>query len=107
MTPRPPLDKILALLQTISRVLCVMDFWSNINNIINLPALAADTPLPNIMVSGVPSGVTLNKVITILKIQTIKNTNAGKSNAINGTQNIQVRKGAGAWVTTINLTNNK
>jgi hypothetical protein len=45
-------------------------------------------------------------VVTILKVRAIENTNAGGSNAIKGTQYIQVRKSGGSWVNTINLPDN-
>ncbi|KKK63373.1 hypothetical protein LCGC14_2994960 [marine sediment metagenome] len=54
-----------------------------------------------------PEGFTLDRAIAMLKVRAIENTNAGGPNAINGAQNIQVRKAAGAWVAAINLGNNQ
>ena len=84
-----------------------MDFWSDLDDVIDLPAVAADTALPNVVVSGVPSGVGLDRVVVILKARAIENTNAGGPNAINGAQNIQVRKALGAWAPAINLADNQ
>ena len=84
-----------------------MDFWSDIDDVIDLPAAAADTALPSVVVSGVPSHAKLQRVVALLKVRAIENTNAGGANAINGAQNIQVRKAAGAWVAAINLGNNQ
>jgi len=84
-----------------------MDFWSDLDDVIDLPAVAADTALPNVVVSGVPSGVGLDRVVVILKARAIENTNAGGPNAINGAQNIQVRKALGAWANAINLADNQ
>lgn len=84
-----------------------MDFWSDVDDSISLPAVAADTALPSVTVSGVPSGVTLDRVVAMLKVRAIENTNAGGANAINGAQNIQVQKGAGALATAINLDDNQ
>ena len=83
-----------------------VDFWSDLDDVIDLPAIAADTALPAVVVSGLPSGLTIDKVVVMLKTRTIENTNAGGPNAINGAQNIQVRKGAGAWANAINLPDN-
>lgn len=84
-----------------------LDFWSDVDDVIDLPAVAADTALPSVVVNGVPSGVTLNRVVAILKVRAIENTNAGGPNAIQGAQVIQVQKGAGAWATAINLADNQ
>jgi len=83
-----------------------VDFWSDLDDVIDLPAIAADTALPSVVVSGLPSGLTIDKVVVILKTRAIENTNAGGPNAINGAQNIQVRKAAGAWANAINLPDN-
>lgn len=84
-----------------------MDFWSDVDDSISLPAVAADTALPDVVVSGVPSGVTIDRVVAMLKVRSIENTSASGANAINGAQNIQVRKSAGSWVAAINLANNQ
>jgi len=84
-----------------------VDFWSDVDDVVDLPAIAADTALPSVVVSGLPTGLTLDRVVAMLKTRAIENTNAGGPNAINGAQNIQVRKGAGAWVNAINLTDNQ
>ena len=81
-------------------------FWSDSDDVIDLPAVAADRSLPDVVISGLPSGITIVRVIAVLKTRAIENTNAGGSNAINGAQNIQVRKAAGAWVNAINLPDN-
>ena len=84
----------------------VYPFWSDSDDVIDLPAVAAPTALPSVVVSGLPSGMTLERVDVTLKVRAIENTNAGGPNAIQGAQVIQVQKGAGAWVTAINLPDN-
>lgn len=84
-----------------------LDFWSDLDDVIDLPVVAADTDLPDVVVSGLPSGISLVRVVAILKVRAIENTNAGGTNGIKGAQNIQVQKGAGAWVTAINLADNQ
>ena len=91
----------------LSDLVSPMDFWSDVDDVIDLPAVAADTPLPNVVVSGVPSGVTLDRVVALLKVRAIENTNAGGTNAIKTGQNIQVKKVVGAWVAAINLADNQ
>jgi len=81
-------------------------FWSDGDDVIDLPAVAADRTLPDVVISGLPSGITILRVVAVLKARVLENTNAGGANAINGAQNIQVRKAAGAWVNAINLPDN-
>ena len=94
------------LVKSVPKSRTMIPFWSDLDDVIDLPALAADTALPSVVVSGLPTGLTLERVDVILKVRAIENTNAGGPNAINGAQNIQVRKAAGAWVNAINLPNN-
>ena len=84
-----------------------MDFWSDADDVIDLPAVAADTALPSVVVSGVPSDAKLERVVAMLKVRAIENTNAGGTNGIKGAQNIQVRKAGGSWVAAINLADNQ
>jgi len=74
-----------------------MTFLSVIDDVIDLPAAAADTNLPDVVISGVPAGATLDKVLVFLIVRAIENTNAGGSNAIEGAQNIRIKKSTGAW----------
>lgn len=94
------------LVKSVPKSRTMMAFWSDLDDVIDLPAVAANTALPSVVVSGLPSGLTVERVDVLLKVRAIENTNAGGSNAIKGAQNIQVRKGAGAWATAINLPDN-
>jgi len=95
------------LVKSVPKSRTMMAFWSDSDDVIDLPAIAADTPLPSVVVSGLPSGLTSERVEVVLKVRAIENTNAGGANAINGAQNIQVRKGVGAWANAINLADNQ
>lgn len=83
-----------------------VDFWSDQDDVIDLPAVAADKALPSVVVSGLPSGISLIRVVAMLKVRAIENTSATGANAINGAQQIEVKKSTGSWVTAINLPNN-
>lgn len=87
-----------------------LDFWSDVDDVIDLPAVAADIDLPNVVVSGLPSGVSLVRVEAILKIRAIENTSASGANAINLAQAIRVKKSTGTWgvddIAAIDLPNN-
>ena len=60
---------------------------------------AADLNLPDVVVSGLPSGASLVKVQAMLKIRALENTHSTLANAINGAQAIRVKKSTGAWGT--------
>ncbi len=74
-----------------------MTFLSVIDDVIDLPAAATDTNLPDVVISGLPAGFTLDKVLVFLIVRAIENTNAGGANAIEGAQNIRIVKSTGAW----------
>ncbi len=74
-----------------------MDFWSNHDDVIDLPAAAADTALPDVVVSGLPTGISLLRVVAMLKARAIENTSASGANAISGAQAIRVKKSTGTW----------
>jgi len=74
-----------------------IDFWSTPDDVIDLPAAATHIDLPDVEVSGLPGGISLLKVVAILKVRAIENTNAGGPNAINGVQAIRVKKSTGVW----------
>jgi len=87
------------------------DFWSDSDDVIDLgPGEAADVNLPNVVVSGLPTGVSLARVVAILKVRAIENTAGGGANAIDGAQAIRVKKSTGAWgvddLAAINLPDN-
>ena len=71
------------------------DFWSDTVGVIDLPAVAADVDLPNVVVV-LPSG-TLFRVVVLLKMRVLENTSGLGANAINGVQAIRVKKSTGTW----------
>lgn len=83
--------------QILNRSIYPIDFWSDSDDVIDLPAAAADVDLPNVVVAGIPAGATLLRVVAILKVRSIENTSAAGANAIEGAQAIRVKKSTGAW----------
>ncbi len=87
-----------------------IDFWSMADDTIDLPAYPTSIDLPDVVVSGLPAGISLIRVVAILKVRAIENTSGGGSNAINGAQGIRVKKSTGTWgfddITAINLPDN-
>lgn len=87
-----------------------LEFWSATDDVIDLPAVAADVDLPNVVVASLPANASLLRVVAIFKCRHIQNTNAGGATAILGAQNIRVKKSTGAWgvddIAAINLPDN-
>lgn len=94
--PTDPADQSL-LEAEIQKGVTWLDFWSDSIDVIDLPAVAADKNLPNVVVGGLPTGISLVRVVAILKVRTIENTNGGGANAIQGAQAIRVKKSTGTW----------
>ncbi len=74
-----------------------VDFWSTAVNVIDLPVAPIDVALPDVVVSDLPGGAVVARVVAIVKMRVIENTNAGGPNAINGAQAIRVKRSTGIW----------
>ena len=66
----------------IPRVVSRMDFWSDNDDEIALTTVSSSHNLPNVVVAGLPSGITIIRVVALLKIAIIKDT-SGSDNAVN------------------------
>ena len=101
------MDTAHALLATVAkqnRILCSMDFWSDIDDSIAVDATAGDENLPNITVADLPSGATVVRAIMMFKCRAI----ADSSSAENYVESAQVMSidsdsGRGSVVTAINI----
>lgn len=85
-----------------------MSFWSDNDDDITLTTTATDDfALPSIVVAGLPVGITLVRVVTMLKIALIKDT-SGADNAINGATTLKVDADPayGSLVTAIDIPDN-
>ena len=91
------------------RELYQMDFWSNPQEEISIPAVAGTLALPSVTVGDLPAGATVVRAIAMVKFRVIENTNVA-ANKLNGatvaatSQVIQVRSDApGVWRDAINF----
>jgi len=82
---------------TIGHKVSYMEFWSTTEEVLDLPAAPTDINCPDIVVSEIPSGSSLLKVLGMVQFRKISNLNAGGNNAIQGAQNIRIKKSTGAW----------
>lgn len=62
---------------------CHMDFWSDNDDEIAITTVAGNLNLPNVVVADLPSGITIIRVVAMLKIALIKDT-SGADNAVVG-----------------------
>ena len=66
----------------ISTLVSRMDFWGDNDDEIVLTTVSSSHNLPNCVVAGLPSGVTIIRVVALIKIALIKDT-SGSDNAVN------------------------
>jgi hypothetical protein len=93
-------------LAVLPRIVSSMDFWSDVVEELQLTgALQVNLALPaaaNVVIAGIPVGVTIVRVIVMFICRAIENTNVA-ANKLDGNQNIQVNFGGGAFANAINL----
>jgi len=85
------------------------DFWSDVDDIVSITDGATDTALPDIVVAGLDTDITLERVVLLLKVRKIANSSATGANALNGAQVIEVKESTAEWtaaITAINLADN-
>ena len=94
--------------QSVTKV-SMMEFWSAIDDIITLTTATANVDLPNITIADIPANTTIVRVVGMIKMRALNNTNQA-TNAINGASVINVKKSTGAWaiddVLLINIADN-
>lgn len=83
----------------ISRIMSFMDFWSDQADKITIAGAAADLDFPSVTVAGLPSGVTLARVVAMLKVRAIKDTSAADNYIDQAGKTIRVKESTGAWGT--------
>lgn len=88
---------------TLTAMVFSMDFWSNPQEEVAIPAVAADQALPDIVVANLPAGAIVARAVLMFKFRVVENTNAG-ANKLNGAQDIQIRDDTpSAWIDAINF----
>lgn len=89
--------------QRSSNNVSMMEFWSDVDDIITLTTATTNVDLPNVTITNIPSNSTFIGVYGVIKFRAINNTNIA-INAINGANVIKIKKSTGAWgVDDINL----
>lgn len=82
----------------IRKAVTSLDFWSDPDDVIDLgPGESTDVDLPSVGVAGLPSSISLVRVVAMLKVRAIENTSASGANAIKGAQAIRVKPSDKSW----------
>ncbi|MDD5700622.1 MAG: hypothetical protein PHU23_01115 [Dehalococcoidales bacterium] len=96
----PAIARLIPDVPTDAGQLNCLDFWSLPKEEVQLPAVAADVAMPDVVVAGLPSGATVHRAVAIFTFRAIENTNAA-ANKLSGSQSIRVRLAAGTWTNAI------
>jgi hypothetical protein len=81
-----------------------IDFWSDPQVSVSITATAGDKTLPDVVVAGLPSGITLVRVVCMLKMRALENTHTSTTNKLNGNQYVQVKESvSGSYTNCIKL----
>ena len=93
----------------IERQVSMMEFWSDIVDIVTLTTSTTNVALPNIDVADIPTGATITRVVGMIQMRALNNTSTA-ANAINGASTINVKASTGTWgvddVALINIPDN-
>ena len=76
-----------------------MDFWSLPADKITVAGAAADLDFPDVVVSGLPSGASLKRVVVVLTIRAINDTSTADNYIDQASKTLRVKKSTGAWNT--------
>lgn len=74
----------------------MMEFWGDVNPIITLTTATSNVNLPDVVVASIPANSTILRVVGVIRMRALNNTNASVS-AINGAAVINIKKSTGAW----------
>lgn len=92
-------DDLGVLSDDVARKFSFIDFWSDPENNLTVTNSAADIAFPNIAVAGLPSGLTIKRIVLMLTIRAMLDT-SGADNYINAaSKTLRIKKSTGAWGT--------
>jgi len=91
----------------VGRQISVMEFWSDVVAKVTLTTSSSNVALPNLTISDIPAGITITRVVGMVKMRALNNTSASV-NAINEAIGaaIKVEKMGGSWTSLISIGDN-
>ncbi len=100
LLPAAPADQVtsLAIQNALGRKFSIVDFWSApTNKIVAVNAPVVDIPFPDIVVAGLPAGLTIQRVVLIMTGRALNDT-SGADNFINAAnKRLRIKTAAGVW----------
>ncbi len=93
-------DLIPAIQTALGRKFSLIDFWSApTDKVVVVNAPVVDIPFPDIVVAGLPAGLTIQRVVLIMTVRALNDT-SGANNFINAAnKRLRIKTAAGAWGT--------
>lgn len=92
-----------ALVNSKSRQLFSLDFWSAPQEEVAVPAAPVSQNFNAVTIVGLPAGATIVRAVVMFKFRVIENSNA-LANGLDGAQHIEIQDdGGGAWTPAISL----
>ncbi len=82
---------------SIARKFPFIDFWSAPTDKITITNVAADLTFPDIVVAALPSGLVIKKVVLVLSVRALNNTNAADNYISAAGKTIRIKKSTGVW----------
>jgi hypothetical protein len=80
----------------------VITYWSVFQASVDITDSATDQALPSVVVPALPTGYSIYRAEGVLSFRKVVD-DSGSDNALDGNQNVQLQKGAGAFATCIAL----
>ncbi len=88
---------LLAIQTALGRKSSLVDFWSAPTDKITIPAAAGDITFPNVVVAGLPAGLTLKKVVLILTVRALNNLDAADNYIDAANKTLRIKVSTGTW----------
>jgi len=76
-----------------------IDYWSDVQDNIEIDGAAADLDFPNVVIAGLPAGLTIARVVAMLKYSARKDSSAAENYIDQASKTIRVKKSSGSWGT--------
>jgi hypothetical protein len=90
-------DNIPGLLDSIARKYPFLDFWSSPTSKITIASTPIDLTFPSVVVSGLPSGLTVRKVALILTARAIYDSSGVDNYIKSASKTLRIKVSTGAW----------
>ncbi len=88
---------LLAIQTALGRKFSFVDFWSAPTDKLTIAAAPGDLTFPNIVVAGLPLGLTIKKVVLILTVRALNNLDAADNYIDAANKTLRIKVSTGTW----------